>query len=358
MTLKLLAIGGLGNMLGPSATHLQDPNIAQYLRVLDRGNAGEKKDKLRAAWRQHGATLVGTLPELIGNGDFDGIVICVGKNGDDYKIMTQLLPLLSAQTPRHPYFILHLSTVSANFVTTTYDYCAKHRVHYANYPLTGGVRGAEAGTMLILCSGDASLYTRVEPMLKKIGTPNYFGAAVDLGAAVKLIGHILVFHGLLGMSLAVALHKSVFNFPRISPEQVAFFDFLNQGAGGTRQWDFSIRPGVLDGQWNRGFLIQHAVIDIIYTARLMYEKQLPITLILPLFEVTLLFIYLLQHASETDLTTQAITRLIATTPRHILDDYIKQYLSFDFDTCMKNCINNLPEHLQKSLMLDVSYAAT
>lgn len=357
MTLKLVAIGGLGNMLGPSATHLANSSAAHYMRVLDRGGQSEKKHLLRMAWQQHGATLVTTLTALLADGDFDGVVICAGKNGEDYQIISQVVPLLAAMTTstgRH-YFILHFSTVSCNFVNSTYDYCAKHQVHYANYPLTGGVKGAEAATMLILCSGDETFYTRLLPMLQKIGKPKYFGIKPDYAAAVKLIGHLMVFHGLLGISLAVSLHKQVFDFPEIDKQQTEFFDFLNQGAGGTHQWEFSVRPGVFEGQWERGFLLKHAVIDIIYMARLMVEQKLPRMLILPALEVALLFAYLLNRYPQQDLTTQAIARLIATTPRQEIDAYLQHYLSLDINVCIDNCITVLPEHIQNSLMLDVSY---
>lgn len=357
MTLKLLAIGGLGNMLGPSAKHLADKKTAHYLRILDRGSAGEKKDALRAAWQQHGATLVASMAELVADGDFDGIVICAGKNGDDCPIFQELLPLLAKINHRRRYFILHLSTVSCDFVKNTYRYCAQHEVDYVNYPLTGGVKGSEAASMLILASGNETVYTRLLPMLERIGQPKYFGAAVEQAAAVKLIGHVMVFHGLLGLSLAIALQKQVFNLPALEQQQVEFFDFLNKGAGGTHQWEFSVRPGLSDNQWSRGFLIRHAVIDAIYTAQLLYEQKLPITLILPLLEVILLFSYILNHYSKPDLTTQAVTHLLATTPQTTLDDYLRQHLSFDFTTCMNSCIATLPKALQNSLMLTVSYPA-
>src|SRR3990167_10185742 len=94
MTLRLLAIGGLGRMLPPAATHLNASSAALFLRIHDRGGEGEYRNQSRQAWLQHGARLVPTLQELIADGEFDGIVICAGKNGDDYKIFAELVPLL------------------------------------------------------------------------------------------------------------------------------------------------------------------------------------------------------------------------------------------------------------------------
>src|SRR5271156_5687141 len=107
MTLRLIAIGALGNMLGPSAKHLLNNPAAVYLRVLDRGGVGESRDKFRMAWKLHGVQLVATITQLVADGDFDGVVICVGKNGDDYFILKELVALLQPYTSSHHYFILH-----------------------------------------------------------------------------------------------------------------------------------------------------------------------------------------------------------------------------------------------------------
>jgi 3-hydroxyisobutyrate dehydrogenase-like beta-hydroxyacid dehydrogenase len=350
MPLKLVAIGGLGTMLSPSATHLQNHRDAHYLRVLDRGGNNPIKQQRRKAWQEQGAQLVSSIAELVDNQDFDGVVICAGKNGDDYGILKELVPLLKAKQ-----FILHLSTLSCAFVSAAFKFCAQHKLRYANYPLTGGAKGAESGKMLILASGDKALYEQLTPMLIKIGVPQYFGEEVTQGAAVKLIGHVMVFHGLLGISLAAVLHKNVLGLPHLDSQQVSFFDFLNQGAGGTKQWDVTLRAGLAENKWDQGFFVHHAVIDALYAASLLAEKNVPATLILPILEVVLLFAYLLKKNVLSSPATQTIARLIAEEPKTELDHYLQAHLSFDIQQCIKNCIQALPVDLQNSLMLDVGF---
>lgn len=351
--LKLLAIGGLGNMLGASAKHLQNSQVAQYVRVLDRGKLSEQHDRLRENWRAQGAQLVGSLEELVNPADFDGIVVCVGKNGDDYPIFLRLIPLL--QKKQHSCFILHLSTVSCDFVQATAQYCRRHGVQYANYPLTGGVKGAEEATMLILASGDQALYHRVLPLLQRMGKPKYFGEAVDASASVKLIGHTLVFHGLLGMSLAVALQQRIAATTPLTLGTAEFFDFLNTGAGGTKQWEFAVKPGVADGNWSRGFLIKHALIDALYTVQLMQQRRLPTTAILPLMEIALLLTWILRQYPDQELATQAMTQLLTNQPGEVIDQFLKDNLSLDLNVCFQHCLTLLPQDSHRSLMLQVTY---
>ncbi|MFT3741792.1 MAG: NAD(P)-binding domain-containing protein [Gammaproteobacteria bacterium] len=345
--LKLIAIGGLGNMLGPSSKHLHQV----FVRVLDRGATSPRKDQLRAQWRVHGAELVADLPQLVGDGQFDGVVICAGKNGDDYPILKQLIPLLKAQNPSQPYFILHLSTLSCEFVQSAHAFCAKSAVHYANYPLTGGAKGAEEATMLILASGDQALYQRVLPTLQTIGKPKYFGAEVDRAAAVKLIGHVLVFSGLYGQSLAINLQKKVFNLPQLGEAQLDFFDFLNTGSGGSKQWEFPMRYALAHQDWQHGFLLHHALIDVFYTADLLRSQNLPRTLLLPFFEVALLMIYAILQDPHKVLATQVIADVIARVSSEDVEAFMQKHLTLDIAQCFQNCIQLLPDHLRKALGL-------
>lgn len=355
MTLKLIAIGALGHMLGPTAKHLEHSDSAQFLRFLDRGKQGERRDKFRADWNTHGASSVLSLAELVGDGNFDGVVICAGKNGDDYKIFRELVPLLAKQTTQKRYFILQLSTVSCAFVKASHDYCLNHNIDYANYPLTGGAKGAAAATMLILACGSKSLYQRLENFLQVIGKPKYFGEKIEMAAAIKLIGHVMVFHGLLGMSLAISLHKQVSDCDQLGADQIDAFDFLNKGAGGTNQWEFAIKPGIMDSNWSHGFLLAHAAIDIIYTIQLMLEYNLPETLCLPLIEVSLLLSYLLNKYPQEELATQSLTRLIANTSKIVLDHYLQKHITTDIPEALEHCIFQLPERLRQSLMPQVRY---
>ena len=310
MTLKLIGIGAMGLMLSPSAKHLKSDGNAQYIRIFDRGTKDERRDLCRQQWINHGAQIVTDYESLIGDGNFDGIVICAGKNGDDCDIFKTLIPHITAkrQTQNRP-FILHLSTVSAGFAQTAHSVLANNDIDYVNYPLTGGPLGAENAAMLILCSGDKSIYQRLEPMLKVIGKPNYFGENISTGAEVKLMGQLMVFNGLIGISSAAALKTQCFDEGLTGKTQAEFFDFLNGGAGGTRQWDVALSNGVRNDVWTQGFMIHHAVVDAIYAAKLCQERGLPaISALSPMLSIALAFAYVMEKYPKTGLATHAVAR--------------------------------------------------
>jgi 3-hydroxyisobutyrate dehydrogenase-like beta-hydroxyacid dehydrogenase len=353
MTLKLVGIGGMGLMLSPSAKHLKSGGPAHFLRIHDRKTKDERRDMCRQAWREHGAAIVHDYEALVGDGDYDGVVICAGKNGDDCDIFRALVPYMHRNKKDQP-FILHLSTVSAGFAGAAYDFLRAEGIDYVNYPLTGGPLGAENANMLILASGSESLYSRLEPMLQTIGNPRYFGESVTAGAEVKLIGQLMVFNGLVGICSAAALKSECFREELTGSEQAEFFDFLNGGAGGTRQWDVAISKGVRDNIWDQGFMIHHAVVDAIYAARLCRERGLPALAVIPMCATALAFAYLLNKYEGTPLATHAIVREMIKKNAAGIDDFANRKIRYnDVDASIQNAIAALPQKVKDSVMLDI-----
>ena len=352
--LKLVAVGGLGLMLSPAAKHLTgDDSPARFVRVHDRGTRDERRDRAREAWRQHGAERVSTFGDLVGDGRIDGAVICAGKNGDDLQILRELVPLMHERGVRNG-FILHLSTVSTNFAEAAEAFCRDHGLDYGNYPLTGGPAGAEAATMLILASGDRDLYGRLEPMLQKLGKPRYFGERVTAGAEVKLIGHYMVFNGLMGIASGAALHAACFGHELGDPAQVDFFEFLNAGAGGTRQWEVALSKGIRDHVWDQGFMLQHAVVDAIYAAKLGMDRGLAGYALLSMLMTALGFAFLLNTYPGQPLATHAIVREMIGANRQALDDFVYSRLNpADVAGTLRQCVEALPEAIRRTVLLDI-----
>jgi 3-hydroxyisobutyrate dehydrogenase-like beta-hydroxyacid dehydrogenase len=354
MALKLVGIGGLGLMLSPSAKHLKAGGPARFLRIHDRGTRDARRDACRKLWEEHGAELVPDFEHLIGDSEFDGIVICAGKNGDDRDIIRSVVPIVRKAGKGFP-FIVHLSTVSSGFVKAAHEYLSALGFDYANYPLTGGPAGAESGSMLILASGNRSLYEKIEPILKAIGTPKFFGPRVTAGAEVKLIGQLMVFNGLIGICSAAALKAECFEENLSGSDQSAFFDFLNAGAGGTRQWDVALSKGIRDNVWEQGFMIHHAVVDAIYAAELCRVRGLPSFTILPILSTALSFAYLLGKYEGVPLATHAIAKEMLKENSQGIDTFLKKNIDYsDVKSGIQKCIEVLPRRVKESVMLDIN----
>ena len=252
-------------------------------------------------------------------------------------------------------FVLHLSTVSAGFAQAAHGVLKTNGIDYVNYPLTGGPLGAENANMLILASGSQAVYERLEPMLETIGNPKFFGTSVTAGAEVKLIGQLMVFNGLIGICSAAALKSECFHEALSGSEQAGFFDFLNGGAGGTRQWDVALSKGVRDDTWNQGFMIQHAVVDAIYAADLCRSRGLPALATIPMAAIALTFAFVLTKYEGTPLSTHAIVREMIRENAAEVDCFINHRLHYDdMAASIQNAIEVLPGRVKASVLLDIT----
>jgi len=68
---------------------------------------------------------------------------------------------------------------------------AAHEVGFVDAPVSGGVLGAEAGTLAIMAGGSAADFARAEPVLKILGRPTLVGPA-GCGQVAKLCNQLIV----------------------------------------------------------------------------------------------------------------------------------------------------------------------
>ena len=352
--LKVGVVGGLGLMASPMAGHLAEKDVFDVVRVHDRGRSGAARDKRRAAWKSSGALLVSELEELVGKDSLDGVFVCCGKNGDDAKLIGALTALLSTQN--NAPFLCHLSTVSAGFADAAFKHAASKGIRYANYPLTGGPIGAEKAKMLILASGSRELYDQLLPGLRKLGNPRYFGPSPRQGAEVKLIGHLMVFGGLLGISSAVSVHSESFSEGKLGgEEQTGFFDFLNGGAGHTRQWDMIAHAGIAEERWEEPFQSKYAVVDALYAAALCVERKVSKIAVQNVMTAAFAFSYVVGEVGI-ELATHAIIREMVAKNAPKLDAFLDSHFDQRAEPreWIRACIETLPGSIKDVVALDVS----
>lgn len=350
--LKLGIIGGLGMMLSPAATHLAHHKWLNITKVFDRKSPGTSKENARKAWQKCGASLTNDWHHFIIDQP-EIILICAGKNGSDLALLKQLHTAIQT-VPNYKPALIHLSTVSPSFVIHAHDYFQSHGIMYANYPLTGGPNGAQSASMLILTSGKRKLYDWLFPILNLLGKVCYFGPKIEYAAQIKLLGHTMVFNNLLGITTASALHQEIFSIPLNHPKVDQFFELMNQGAGGSKQWPLALRKGVAKNDWQEGFRIEHALIDLLYVLQMMYQLKMPQTCQIPLYITALTFCYLEQHIGP-GYATHAMVKTLLKEHKTKLDNWLQTHFIFKINQdYSKQLIKLLQDNLQNAMKLDIT----
>ena len=98
--------------------------------------------------------------------------------------------LLAAARPGDT--LVDLTTNSVSAVRRMHALLAEAAIDYLDCPVTGGVTGAEAGTLTVLGSGDQDAFERAEPVLRAFASNVFYLGEPGSGTLVKLINNAIV----------------------------------------------------------------------------------------------------------------------------------------------------------------------
>ncbi len=102
------------------------------------------------------------------------------------QVVTSILPLLRPGT-----LVIDMSSTRQSEAVQIHDLLRQHHVSFLDAPVSGGVLGAEAGTLAIMAGGSRTDFERAEPILKVMGRPTLVGPA-GCGQLAKLCNQLIV----------------------------------------------------------------------------------------------------------------------------------------------------------------------
>lgn len=102
------------------------------------------------------------------------------------QVITSILPLLRPGT-----LVIDMSSTGHSEALQIHDLLKRHHVSFLDAPVSGGVLGAEAGTLAIMAGGAVSDYERAEPILNVMGHATRVGPA-GCGQLAKLCNQLIV----------------------------------------------------------------------------------------------------------------------------------------------------------------------
>lgn len=127
---------------------------------------------------------VADMPDVARSAD---VVITMLEDGPVVlQVITSILPLLRPGT-----LVVDMSSTRQSEAIQIHDLLKIHHVCFLDAPVSGGVLGAEAGTLAIMAGGSQSDFERAEPILKVMGRPTRVGS-VGCGQLAKLCNQLIV----------------------------------------------------------------------------------------------------------------------------------------------------------------------
>jgi 3-hydroxyisobutyrate dehydrogenase len=173
---------GLGVMGFPMAGHLQAKGhaITVYNRSADKA----------ARWcERFGGSRAATPREAASGAEV--VFACVGNDDDDLRSVAQGEDGVLAGLAQGAVFVDH-TTASANVARELFAACRQRGTHFVDGPLSGGQRGAEDGTLTVMCGGELEAFARAEPVMRAYGRAVTLIGPAGSGQLTKMVNQICV----------------------------------------------------------------------------------------------------------------------------------------------------------------------
>ena len=247
---------GLGAMGAPMARHLSDAGLLHM--VWNR-----TKIKSEALAEETGMLAADTPLQLAA--DCNVILICVSADEDLLAVVDQMLPGV-----RPGSVVVDTSTVSPATARQVSSSLFQVGSGFVDAPVSGGVEGAQKGTLSIMAGGDSANISRIMPVLEAIsGSVTHMGP-VGFGQATKAVNQVMVAGIAEAVCEALALAEKL-NLPSERLLSVV-------GAGAADSWFLGHRgQTMLDNRFDVGFKLSLLLKDLLICQALAQDLDISLS---------------------------------------------------------------------------------
>jgi 3-hydroxyisobutyrate dehydrogenase len=172
-----IAFLGLGNMGGPMAANLV--SAGHEVHGFDPVQA------LKDAAKANGANVFDAGAAAVADAD---VIITSLPNGAVVKAV--YAEILSAAKPGA--LLIDTSTISVDDARALHDLAAEHGLAHVDAPVSGGIKGAAAGTLAFMVGGDDEAVERAKPVLEPMAGKIIHCGASGAGQAAKLCNNMVL----------------------------------------------------------------------------------------------------------------------------------------------------------------------
>jgi len=233
-----IGLVGLGNMGGPMAIRLLAAGHPLHVHDVRR-SAGLAAVAAGAAWHDSPASVAGAADLVLVSLPTPAIVAAVA-GGPEGLI----------DGPRMRIYV-DLSTTGPEVAREVALQLAAGGVGVVDAPVSGGVKGAVAGTLAVMAACPAELFETCRPVFEAIGSSVFHvGTEVGQGQVMKLVNNALSAAALTATAEAVVVGV------KAGLDARTIIDVVNAGTGRNRATEDKFPRAVLPGTFDLGFTIQ------------------------------------------------------------------------------------------------------
>jgi 3-hydroxyisobutyrate dehydrogenase-like beta-hydroxyacid dehydrogenase len=152
--------------------------------------------------------------------------------------------------------LLDLSTTGSQMAVRIHDLLARRNIAQLDSPVSGGVGGAEKGTLAVMISGPKDHYEAVKPAIEAIGKPFFISTKPGAAQTMKLANNFLSATAMVATSEAVVMGVKSGLDPQV------MIDVINSGSGMNTASRDKFPRSVLPRSFDFGFTTAMMVKDV------------------------------------------------------------------------------------------------
>ena len=168
--------------------------------------------------------------------------------------------------------IIDMSSVAPGTARKLAALASAKGVEYMDAPVSGGVTGAQDGTLTIMVGGKPEVVAANMPVLKAVGKKIQYVGGIGAGDAVKLVNNLL-----LAANMAAAAEAFVLG-TKLGLEPQVLYDVISESSGSSYALKAKFPNFVLRGNFAPGFTIDLQYKDLELAVQSGKDAQVPLLL--------------------------------------------------------------------------------
>ncbi|MEI9992176.1 MAG: 3-hydroxyisobutyrate dehydrogenase [Rhizomicrobium sp.] len=208
-----IAFIGVGNMGGPMARNL--------LKAQDKVRAFDLSAAALKPVTDAGAVAAPTALEAVKDADVVITMLPAGQHVRSVYLESESILTAAKQDA----LLIDCSTIDIDSARAVHAAAEKAGFDFLDAPVSGGVSGAEAGTLAFMCGGSDRAFERARPILEKMGKRIVHAGGAGAGQAAKICNNMLLAISMIGTCEAFALGE------KLGLEHQKLYDIMSAASG-------------------------------------------------------------------------------------------------------------------------------
>jgi 3-hydroxyisobutyrate dehydrogenase len=249
---------GLGAIGRPMAARVAGafPNLVVWNRTTD---------KAKAFVAEHKARLAGSPAEAAG--DADVVITCLPLSRDVESLLDGPTGLLA--TMKKGATLVDCTSGDPATSRRIAARLAEKGIDYVDAPVSGGVAGAEKGTLTVMVGGDAAVFERMQPVFRSFGQKIVHCGDIGAGDALKAVNNAMLAVHILSTAEGLATLKKMGVDPKVA------LDVINTSSGRSNTSMNLFPERVVSRAFPRTFRLALLEKDIGIAAQVARDNKVP-----------------------------------------------------------------------------------